>query len=151
MDAYFLGVVSFIALLSLSGAVFVGAKKFNFPYTITLVAIGILLGILVKFFPVFGFLTAFELSKETLLYIFLPVLLFESAYNIKYREIIQHTRVISLLAVVGLLISAVLTAVGLYYILGIFGIFIPFLVLLAFGTLISATDPVAVLALFKEM
>ncbi len=151
MDAYFLGAVSFISLLFLSGVVFIGAKKINFPYTIALVAFGLLLGILVKFFPGLSFLTAFELSKETLLYVFLPVLLFESAYNIRFREIIQHTRAISLLAVISLLIAAVISAGILYYVLGWFGIAIPFLVLFAFGTLISATDPVAVLALFKEM
>lgn len=151
MDAYFLGVVSFITLLFLAGIIFVFTKKIKFPYTIALVGFGIFLGILAKIFPVFNFLISFELTKETLLYIFLPVLLFESAYNIRFREIIQHTRAISLLAVVSLLISAVLSAFLLYFILNLFGISVPFIILLAFGTLISATDPVSVLALFKEM
>ena len=97
------------------------------------------------------FLTAFKLTQDTLLYIFLPVLLFESAYNIKFREIVQHTRAIGLLAVFGLIISAIFTAVVLYFLFGWIGMSISFLVLFAFGTLISATDPVAVLALFKEM
>lgn len=51
MDAFFLGAVSFIVLLFLSGIVFIGAKKIHFPYTIALVAFGILLGILVNIFP----------------------------------------------------------------------------------------------------
>lgn len=63
-----------------------------------------------KYIPALSFLTAFELTEQTLLYVFLPVLLFESAYNIRFREIIQHTRAIGLLAVVGLLVSAVLIA-----------------------------------------
>ena len=127
------------------------AKKFRFPYTIALVGFGILIAFLAKFIPVLQFLTAFKLSPETLLYVFLPILLFESAYNIRFREMIQHTRAISLLAVVSLLLAAVFSAIVLYYIFGLIGIAVPFLVLFAFGTLISATDPVSVLALFKEM
>lgn len=79
------------------------------------------------------------------------MLLFESAYNIKVREIVQHTRAISILAIFALLVAAIISAGILYFVLGWFGMVIPFLVLFAFGTLISATDPVAVLALFKEM
>lgn len=151
MDAYFLGVVSFISLLFLAWIIFVFAKKIKFPYTIALVGFGILVWILAKFFPAFSFFVSFELTKETLMYIFLPVLLFESAYNIRFREIVQHTRAISLLAVISLLISAVLSATLLYFILNFIWIPVPFLLLLAFWTLISATDPVSVLALFKEM
>lgn len=131
--------------------IFIGARKFHFPYTIALVAIGILLGVLVHYVPALSFLTTFELSKDTLLYVFLPVLLFESAYNIRYRELIQHKYAIGLLAIVALIISAVLSATILYYWLGFMGIAVPFLVLLLFGSLISATDPVSVLALFKEV
>lgn len=120
MDAYFLGAVSFISLLFLSGIIFIGAKKIRLPYTIALVGSGIILAILVKYIPALSFLTAFELSKDTLLYVFLPVLLFESAYNIRFREIIQHKWAIGLLAIVALVISAVLSAVGIYYILQLF-------------------------------
>lgn len=112
---------------------------------------GILLALITHIFPALQFLTTFELSQETLLYVFLPVLLFESAYNIKFRELIQHTRAITLLAVVALILSAMITAGILFYTLGSIGIAVPFLVLFLFGTLISATDPVSVLALFKEM
>lgn len=111
---------------------FLFAKKFRFPYTITLVASGILLAILVKILPTFGFLTTFQLTPETLFYVFLPILLFESAYNIKYRELMQHIRAISGLAVISLMISAFVIAGILYCILGFFGINMPFLFLLLF-------------------
>ncbi len=143
--------LSFLFLLLFAGGIFLLAKKVRFPYTIALVASGIALALVVKFFPSLGILTTFGLTPETLFYVFLPVLLFESAYNIKYRELMQHIRAISGLAVVALVISAILTAGILYFVLGAFGIEIPFLFLLLFGTLISATDPVSVLALFKEM
>jgi NhaP-type Na+/H+ or K+/H+ antiporter len=52
--------------------------------------------------------------------------------------------------VASLLISALFAAVGLKLCLGLVGFEVPFIVTLIFGALISATDPVAVLALFKE-
>lgn len=117
MTPYFVGAVSFIVLLAFSGLVFIVAKKLRFPYTIALVGFGILLALVVRMFPELQFLTAFELSEETLLYVFLPMLLFESAYNIRFREMIQHTRAISLLAVVALVIAAVFSATALYFLL----------------------------------
>ena len=57
---------------------------------------------------------------------------------------------IASLAIGGLLISTLLIANALYFLLPLVGITIPFVVLLLFGAIISSTDPVAVLALFKE-
>ena len=101
--------------------------------------------------PAAGFLDDFRLTPEVLLYVFLPILLFESAYNIQYKELLKNVRSVSLLAVVALVISATLVGVGLKYALSLAGIEVPFIVTLLFGALISATDPVAVLALFKEL
>ena len=53
-----------------------------------------------------GFLDAFELTPEILFYVFLPILLFESAYNVQYKELLRSIRSVSLLAVVSLVISA---------------------------------------------
>lgn len=83
--------------------------------------------------------------------VFLPVLLFEAAYNINYRHILNNWKTISILATFGLLISAGITSAGLYYIFPLVGLEIPFLVCLLFGILISATDPVAVLSIFKSI
>ncbi len=66
------------------------------------------------------------------------------------RRVLENVRGITLLAVVSLLISAMLIAVLLYLLFGWIGFPVPFVVTVLFGALISATDPVAVLALFKE-
>lgn len=92
MSDYFLIVVSFLALLLSSTFIFIGAKRLHFPYTITLVGVGLLLGVLVESVPSLDFITRFTLTPETLLYIFLPILLFESAYNMRYRELVEHVR-----------------------------------------------------------
>lgn len=92
-----------------------------------------------------------QLTPELLFYIFLPVLIFESAFNINVRKIVDSSWLIGLLAIVGVLISTTLIAGILYFLLPLVGIEIPFIVALLFGSIISSTDPVAVLSLFKEV
>lgn len=150
MSTFLLAALSFISLLLISTGVYLASKRFNFPYTVSLVAVGIIIALLSQF-PVFAFLDDFHLTPEILLYVFLPILLFESAYNMKYKEVLRSARSISLLAVVSLIVSAFLIAAFIHFGALLFGLHIPFLVALLFGTLISATDPVAVLALFKEL
>lgn len=91
------------------------------------------------------------MTPDILFFVFLPVLIFESAYNMNYRQLMKNWKSITGLAVFGLLLSAVIIAFGLYLILPLFGFQIPFLVCLLFGSLISATDPVAVLSIFKSV
>ncbi len=126
------------------------SKRLNFPYTVLLVLFGILL-IPLQNISLFSFLKVFELTPELLFFVFLPILLFESGYNIKYRQLKKDWIYIFALAVVGLLISTFLIAIWMYYVLNWFGWNVPFEFCLLFGALISATDPVAVLALFKEV
>ena len=63
---------------------------------------------------------------------------------------VEDTWIIFILSVVGLLVSTVVIVGVLYYLLAFLGFAVPFMVTLLFGALISATGPVAVLALFKE-
>ncbi len=125
------------------------SKQFKLPYTVLLVIAGILIVPLTKI-PAFDYLTLFKLTPHLLFYIFLPILLFEAAYNMRLTKVLADVKIISLLAVFGLIVSTVSVAFISSYLLKLFGIDIPFMVLLLFGALISATDPVAVLALFKE-
>ncbi|ATU05249.1 hypothetical protein BKN14_02220 [Candidatus Gracilibacteria bacterium HOT-871] len=142
--------LSVLSLLVFSGFSYILSKKINFPYTVLLVIVGILL-IPVSNLPFFAFLDDFVLTPDVLFYIFLPILLFESAYNIKYKQLISNWKSISILSVVGLLISSFVIAFLLFWIFPILGLEIPFLACLLFGSLISATDPVAVLSIFKKL
>lgn len=146
-------VLSLFTLLALSTAVFFVAKRFKVPYTVLLVLVGIILVPIAKLpglETVFGFLDDLQLTPELLFYIFLPILIFESAFNMNIRKMLDSAWAISLLAVVGLLISTALISTALYFILPLIGLQIPFIVALLFAAIISSTDPVAVLALFKE-
>ena len=77
---------------------------------------------------------------------FLPALLFESGININIRRLRENLAPILLLAVVGVLVATVITGYALHWVVGF-----PLLQALLFGSLISATDPISVVALFKDL
>ena len=146
-------VLSLFSLLALSSGVFFAAKRFKIPYTVLLVLVGLLIVPIVHIpvlKDVFGFLGELTLTPELLFFIFLPILIFESAFNMNIRRMVDNVWSISLLAIVGLLLSTFIIATLLFFLLPFVGISIPFIVALLFGAIISSTDPVAVLALFKE-
>lgn len=141
--------LSLFSLLLLSMGVFFISKKFNIPYTVLLLISGLLL-IPISEIHYLSFLSEFELTSELLFFIFLPTLIFESSFNIEFKKFWKNKVSIFSLAVFGFLASTFLIAGGLYYILPLIGFNLPFIFLVLFGSIISATDPVAVLALFKE-
>lgn len=146
-------ILALLILLLIASAAFFVAKRVRLPYTVFLVLIGLLLVPVIEL-PVFGgvldFLQNIVLTPELLFYVFLPVLIFESAFNMNLRKMVENAWHITLLSVVGLLISAVLVAAGVFFFFELIGLTIPFIVALLFGAIISSTDPVAVLALFRE-
>jgi CPA1 family monovalent cation:H+ antiporter len=139
-------VVMTMGLMFSASMVAIATKWIRFPFTIALVIIGLLMGWASRGVPALHSLTAFSLTPEVVLFVFLPVLLFEAAFNLDARRLLKNVLPISTLAVPGLLISIATVGFGLHYILGL-----PLGLALLFGSLISATDPVAVVALFKEM
>ncbi len=142
--------LSFLMLLVVSSFAYIFSKKTNFPYTVLLVLIWLLL-VPISNIEFFSFIDDFKLTPDVLFFIFLPVLLFEAAYNINYRHLINNWKTITSLAVFWLLISWSIVATVMYYALPFVWLDIPFLVCLMFWVLISATDPVAVLSIFKSL
>jgi CPA1 family monovalent cation:H+ antiporter len=90
------------------------------------------------------------LTPNLILFVFLPILVFESAYNLEARQVMKNLLPITLLAFPGLLLSTVMCGAGLILVArpesGI-----TWEVALLFGVIVSATDPVAVVGLFKEL
>jgi CPA1 family monovalent cation:H+ antiporter len=136
-------------MLALASLTYYVSLKFKLPYTILLTFVGVLLVPISSIDPL-AVLTDFELTPELLFYIFLPTLLFESAFNMNIRRVVDDLGPIMLLAVIGYLASSFFIGGALWWLLDVCGFGVPFVVTLLFGALISATDPVAVLALFKE-
>ena len=116
------------------------------PYTVFLVILGMFLGSLARQDIGLNFLLDFQLTPDLVLYLFLPVLIFESAINLDARSLMKDIAPILVLAIPALVISTTIVGLGLWFIEDFNIIYA-----LIFGALISATDPVAVISLFKEL
>lgn len=108
------------------------------PYTLLLVIVGL------------GLATVdvrlVDLSPRLILSIFLPPLLFEAAWNLQWSRLKQDLVPICLFAVFGVLISVAGIALGLNQLAGL-----SLMTALLIGASLSATDPVSVVALFREL
>lgn len=80
------------------------------------------------------------------LYVFLPALIFEGAWYLDLRVMRRTWKPIALLAVPGVLITAAVVAVAMHYLAAL-----PWLTSLLLGAILSATDPVAVVAIFRRL
>jgi len=122
------------------------AKVMNLPHSVFLVVLGVVSGLLIRKHSPEGLGELEHMFPEIILFILLPPLVFESAYNLHFNELKKDMGPIGMLAVFGLLVSTFIVGFALNYVFGL-----PILPCLTFGALISATDPVAVVALFKEI
>lgn len=87
---------------------------------------------------------------ETLLHGMLSFLLFAGALHIDLSDLYQQRRIISLLATVGVVGSTFIIGASAWWILGLLGIEFSFMFCLLFGSLVSPTDPIAVLSILKR-
>ncbi|HEX3835550.1 MAG TPA: sodium:proton antiporter [Steroidobacteraceae bacterium] len=125
-------------LIFVSALVAMLSRRVHLPYTVGLV----LAGIGLEFLPIRLHL---QLSKALIFTVFLPPLVFEAALHIRWRELKADLPVVVLLATVGLVLAAAVTAIGMHYAVGW-----EWGSAAVFGVLIAATDPVSVIATFKE-
>ena len=121
-------------------------RKYPIPYAVFLAILGLALGWLARSFHNLQFLLEFQLTPALAFYLFLPALIFESAFHLNARQLIRDLVPILTLAIPALLISTAIIGTGLWFLPGI-GLSLALL----FGALISATDPVAVIALFRKL
>ena len=127
-------------------------RNSRLPYTVVLLLAGIAAGGIHEL-GIFGadslisniFTQVGHIDPHLILYLFLPTLIFESAYTMEPHLFFRIAPQVTLLAVIGLIISMVLTALAASWLLS-WGIGTALL----FGALICATDPVAVVAVLKE-
>jgi CPA1 family monovalent cation:H+ antiporter len=128
----------FLVFLLIAGIVAILTRRFRVPYSVGLVLTGIILSL-------FPFFARVPFSKELVFNIFLPPLVFEAALQIHWKELRRDLPVIVTLATVGVCLSWGVTALGMHYLAGW-----EWTGALFFGALIAATDPVSVIATFKE-
>jgi Na+:H+ antiporter len=137
---------SFVLLFVVASAVAIGARRFRLPYTVALVLAGLVLGIVHVFEPP-------NLTKELLYAVFLPGLLFEAAFHLEFRDFWRDRTAIAALAVPGVAAAIALTAVILEPTIKTLelGQGFGWSHAIVFGALIAATDPIAVVGMFKTL
>jgi monovalent cation:H+ antiporter, CPA1 family len=129
----------FVLLVLVATIVAVVAKRIALPYTIALVLAGLAIA-------VFARRDRIEVTPELILAVLIPGLVFEAAYKLDITELRRGFGIVAVLAAPGVLITAAIVAVVVSTATGLdFGL--AFLL----GAIVSATDPVAVVSLFKRL
>ncbi|MCB9795729.1 MAG: sodium:proton antiporter [Alphaproteobacteria bacterium] len=136
-----------LLLLLIASLVGMLARRLKLPYTLALVVAGLTLG-----FINLESLHGVELNADLLLLLLLPPLLFEAALHIDLDDFRRDLPMILTLAVPGVLVGAAVTAALTWLGLGLTGLSPGFgwTHALLFAAVIAATDPISVLALFKD-
>jgi CPA1 family monovalent cation:H+ antiporter len=128
-----------IALLVIATLVGIVARRLRMPYTVGLVIVGAGLAIFYGQEPL-------EVNPDIILGVFIPPLIFEAAFHLPINELRRNIFSILRLAIIGVLITTFLVGFIVF-----FGAGIPLKFAVIFGAIIAATDPVAVIALFRSM
>ncbi len=132
-------VQTIVILLVVTLIVALASRRLRLPYTLLLVLVGFVFG----FLPI---LTQVHLDPNVVLFLFLPALLFEGAWNIEVAQLVADWLPVVLLAIPGLALSLVLVAAVVHW-----GIGLPWLLTLLLGAMVSPTDPIAVLSLLRQL
>lgn len=127
-----------VVLLLIASVVAIVARRLRLPYTVGLVLIGLLLSLLS---PV-----AIKISPQIILALLVPPLVFEAAFHLNLDHLRRDFSLILLLALPGVILTTLLVG-------GVVaaGTGLALQIALVFGALVSATDPVAVVALFRRL
>ncbi|MEH7347741.1 cation:proton antiporter [Gottfriedia acidiceleris] len=138
---------AFLLLLLIGVISWLIAAKFNKPYTIFLVIIGLVIGLLnINFLnKIADLFTSSEIFSLIVLGLFLPSLLGEASMKFEYKEIKKYRKEILSLALLGTFLTFVLVAVALIYICKL-----PVVVSFTIASLMCATDPISVMGMFKR-
>jgi CPA1 family monovalent cation:H+ antiporter len=131
--------LSVVILLAVAAGIALLVRRIKVPFTVALVVVGLVLA----FFPNFIDL---DISSELILGILVPPLLFEAVLHLPWPRLKADLLPILMIAIGGTLIGTFLVGFVMREWVGL-----PWLAAIAFGALISATDPVAVIALFKSL
>jgi len=131
--------LSVVMLLAVAAAMAIVVKRIKVPYTVALV----LVGLAFAFFPNF---VDIDFSSALILGLLVPPLLFEATLHLPWAKLKADLAPVLLLAIGGTILGTFGVGWIVWAVVGV-----PWLAAVAFGSLISATDPVAVIAFFKEL
>lgn len=145
------GLAALLALVSFMQPL---AGRLRLPHSVLLAIVGFVLGVVIHVHGwapglVADFLDTlqhFEISSETFLYVFLPVLLFETALAMNFRRLLDDISPILVMAIVAVVVCTVAVGFSLAAI-SPYGL----VVCLMLGAIVATTDPAAVIGIFREV
>jgi CPA1 family monovalent cation:H+ antiporter len=140
---------AFVGLMVIAAIVDRIAARVKVPFTVALVVAGAALGALAERWAILEPIGSLEVTPEAVFFVFLPTLIFQSAFHLDARALRANLVPTLLLAVPGLLISTGMIGTIMYTVGGSVGLTLSFPEALLLGSILSATDPVAVIALFS--
>ena len=140
---------TFLALLLGAGTKYV-LKNSTIPYTVVLLFLGFLIGELGSLNTDIGEYNRviMDFDPHLMLYLFLPVLIFESAFSLDYHIFFKQIYSILIMAMPGVLLASIMIA-GFIQLLPLYDF--TFTESLLVGCILSATDPIAVVALLRSL
>jgi CPA1 family monovalent cation:H+ antiporter len=127
------------ALLLVACLIAMLSRRLRLPYIVGLVIAGLIIAVLPN-------APNLPLSRELIFNVLLPPLVFEAALQLDWRRFRNELPVTLTLAFVGVAIAGAAVAIGMHQFVGW-----SWIGAALFGVLIAATDPVSVIAAFREM
>ncbi|MBB5216207.1 cation:proton antiporter [Parapusillimonas granuli] len=145
------GLAGLLALVSFMPPL---AGRLRLPHSVLLAIVGFVLGLVIhvhSWAPLvmsdfLDSLQNFEISSEAFLFIFLPVLLFETALSLNVRRLLDDIGPILMMAIVAVIVCTVFVGFSLDAASG-YGL----TVCLMLGAIVATTDPIAVVGVFREV
>ncbi|HJU12690.1 MAG TPA: cation:proton antiporter, partial [Candidatus Binataceae bacterium] len=132
------------------------AARLGFAPPVLLAVVGVAIGLIAAVFmrnetlpgfaAIAGAIVSLPIHSDVFLYVFLPLLLFETALNIEVRRIIEDAAPILLLAVVAVLVATLTIGAALVPMAEV-----PAIACFMLGAIVATTDPVAVIAIFRDV
>lgn len=137
---------------------YINHRLLKFPITIGLMAVALIFSLVLLGLGKLGFGVEAEAQRfihaidfnEALMHGMLGFLLFAGALHVKLNELLELKWVIGTMAVVGTILSSLITGALSYWFFDLVGLPLPFIYCLIFGALISPTDPIAVMGVIRE-
>jgi CPA1 family monovalent cation:H+ antiporter len=129
----------FVALLAVAAVTAIVVRRLRIPYSVALVLLGIVAGALLP-------AGSIQVTPELVLLVLVPGLVFEAALRLELAELRRTFGWLVLLAAPGVLVSAAIVALILNLATGL-----PIELGMAVGAMVAATDPVAVIATFRNL
>lgn len=143
-----ISVTPFLVLLTIAVVVVIGARRLHVPYTIALVILGFVIGILGTEFAIAPITDSARslLAPDLFFNLLLPPIIFEAALHVNYRFLRQRAGLILALAFLGVLFTTIFTGVLVAYLTSL-----SIVAALLLAAILSPTDPIAIVDLFRRI